>query len=114
VLACTPGNAAAAGTSATISIDQTISGNVGNATADGLAAGIIIDQTIACSVGDAVAAGTACTIDLAGGTASAAEVWSYVMTNGFTAEENVVAIRSMLEALTPAVIADEVLHNALV
>lgn len=51
---------------------------------------------------------------VSGGTASAAEVWSYMMSNGYTAEENVVAIRSMLEALTPATIAEEVLHNALV
>lgn len=31
--------------------------------------------------------------------AGAADVWSYVMTNGFTAEENVVAIRSLLSEL---------------
>lgn len=61
-----------------------------------------------------VASAAAMVGGVTGGTASAAEVWSYVMSNGYTAEENVVAIRSMLEALTPAVIADEVLHNALV
>lgn len=45
---------------------------------------------------------------------SAVDVWSYVMSNGQTAEANVVAIRAALEALTPAAISDYLLHNAVV
>lgn len=39
------------------------------------------------------------------GTAGAAEVWSYVMSNGYTAEQNVVAIRALLEAVPVEVLA---------
>lgn len=44
-----------------------------------------------------------------GGTAGAAEVWGYVLSNGKTAEENVVEIHAMLTALTPSAIAQAVL-----
>lgn len=59
---CSPGNAAAAGTAATINSAETISCTPSNATAAGTTATINSAETIACTPGNAVAAGPAADI----------------------------------------------------
>ena len=54
----------------------------------------------------ALAAGWA--VDYPAGGADPAAVWAYVMSNGQTAEANVLAIRTLLESLPATAIADAV------
>jgi len=59
---CSPGNAVAAGPTATISTNVGVACSVGNAVAAGVAASIVANSSVACSVGNAVANGVACSI----------------------------------------------------
>lgn len=78
-------------------------------TADGVA--ITVDAWLV--VADALHghAADAIVLTVPSGTASAAEVWSYILSNGLTAEANVVGIYSMLQTLTgqaPCPTADQI------
>jgi len=82
-------------------VGATIDALVGAATAEGQAAAISLGLTIDAAIAAATAAGRDATISLgSGGTgATAEEIWSYVMSNGYTAEENVVLILEYLNEL---------------
>ena len=97
------GGAVAAGVSGSVSVtnDITINATAGNAVAAGILAGLSLDIEVAGVIGNATAAGTTGTVSLSGsGTgATAAEIWSYTLSNGLTAEATVVAIHTMLSEL---------------
>ena len=95
------GAATAEGRAAAISLGRTIDAAIAAATAEGQAAAISLGRTIDAAIAAATATGRDATISLgSGGTgATAQEIWSYVMSNGYTAEENVVLILEYLNEL---------------
>ena len=97
------GGAVAAGVSGgvTVTNDITINATAGNAVAVGILAGLSLDIEVAGVIGNATAAGTTGTVSLSGsGTgATAAEIWSYTLSNGLTAEATLVAVHTMLSEL---------------
>lgn len=91
----------AAASAVAISGTASVSGDIGIGTSFNLAADPIVVSGVIGVAGN-VAASTSTG-------ASAAEVWNYVLSNGKTAEENVVEIHAMLSALTPAAISADLL-----
>jgi len=86
-----------------------------------LSAAVSLEQSMSAAANAAILSSAASALGLsayvsdpsAGGGAGAAEVWSFLMANGKTAEQNVVEIHAMLLALTPDVIASAVWNKTL-
>lgn len=96
------GAAVAAGLPATVNLGTgvTVSAAVGDASAQGAAASVVLHTAVPAAVGGAAATGFAASIIIgSGGVVGAADVWNYVLSNGLTAEQNVVSILALLSEL---------------
>lgn len=108
------GAATAAGHQATVAAHTVVAAGVAAATGAGHPAALALHTVIQASVGAAVAAGHPASITVTDPpVANGAAVWSYVLSNGKTAEQTVLEIHSMLSNLTPPAIADAVWSKVL-
>jgi hypothetical protein len=94
------GAAVAAGHSASVAAALRILAGVGVADASGASPAVKTGPTIVCGAGAATASGAPASVLAATASATAAEIWGYVLSNGLTAEQTTVQTHAMLTTLT--------------